>query len=768
MRRPRGVNNAMLICASIVLSSLMAFMTFRHLVHSRPHFCRRLKAALLKPLSGSVGFATKTRPNTNYSRRYRRAWDPLNARPTRADMVRPTGDHAGRFSVAGAVTSVVLLLCHATTLAKQQKSGAFVARPYTSSPDTAETSANFVPDPNSRSNPNEAVTTHFHWRASVDFDKKVINAVVRYEVARQPGARNIVFDASPDLKVHSVSDAEGNPLEFAHLPEDMFGVPLSVTLPKNDGNVKIVISYSTSPSAGGLQWLEPAQTLRKSQPFMYSQNQAIFARTMIPCQDTPQVKMTFSADVDVPDGLVALMGARRVPLRQPRHNVTEYSTSVGGIDKQMLPKPTKMFRFRQDVPIPSYLIAIAVGDLKSRRIGRISELWAEEEWLEKAAYDFGDIDRMLDAAEAIVGPYRFGIYDILVLPPSFPYGGMENPCLTFVTSTLLTGDRSLASVVIHELAHSWFGDLVTTKTNEHFWLNEGFTVFLERKIDGTLFGEEKRRFSAKIGYVELREYVENFGDRKTTKLVTNLTNTNPADVFSRVPYEKGHTFLWYLEEIVGGAERMNAFLRSYVNEFAFRAVDSDDMKRSFLTFFNDTKAVRSVDWDSWFYGDGLPSYVPNFNTTAETQVNLLLEKWRNITRDDLELVSSADVENFTPQQKIAFLTSVNAEKMRLTDNALEKMSAKYKFNTSSNSEILAAWLIAALRNRYEPALEPAKDFVRRVGRMKFLFPIFDELLLWTEKRNEVEQLYDEIRPGLMEVSRRTLDGPLTPRNRGVR
>ncbi|XP_022705852.1 leukotriene A-4 hydrolase-like isoform X1 [Varroa jacobsoni] len=611
-------------------------------------------------------------------------------------------------------------------------------------------STGFIYDPSSRSNPNEAVTKRFHWRASVNFQAKEINAVVRYDVIKQPGAQKIVLDASLDLKVHSVEDVDGNSLTFERLATDIYGAPLSINLPENINNITIVISYSTSPTAGALQWLEPAQTLEKKQPFMYSQNQPIFARSMIPCQDTPQVKMTFFAEVQVPESLVALMGAKSVAPRQPRQNKTTTN------ELQEI-KKTKMFRFRQDIPVPAYLIAIAVGDVKSRRIGRISEVWAEKGYLETAVHDFSDIDKMLDAAERIVGAYRFAMYNILVLPPSFPYGGMENPCLTFVTPTLLTGDKSLTNVITHEIAHSWFGNLVTTKTYEHFWLNEGFTVFLERKIQGALFGSDERKFSAKIGYIRLKDIIEKLSDFDDTRLVTNLTGRNPHDMINRVGYEKGHTFLWYLEQLVGGDKPMNAFLKSYVDQFAYKAVESDEMKDSFVTFFATTNNLTSIDWNAWLHGRGLPSYVPDYSTSLEAQVDRLLEKWRSINHNNLELVSSNDIKNFSPQEKIAFLTKMNAEKIRLTANHLEKMSTEYGFDVSKNSEITTAWLVLALRNRYEPAVEPTKGFLRRFGRIKFMLPLLEELLRWPEQKSAAEQLLNEIRPRQMQVTQRLLD-----------
>jgi len=319
------------------------------------------------------------------------------------------------------------------------------------------------------------------------------------------------------------------------------GKQLSVCLPEGTApgdELEVEVRYRTSPASSALQFLGAGQTAGKAHPFMFSQCQAIHARSMLPCQDTPSVKATYSAALRCPEPLRALMSA--VPTGSPE----AWEPSPRG----PLAAPhagTATFHFEQRVPVPSYLIAVAVGELRGLDISDRCRVWAEPSVVESARHEFEGTEEFLRTAEEVAGEYVWGRYDLLVLPPSFPYGGMENPCLTFVTPTLLAGDRSLVNVVAHEIAHSWTGNLVTNGSWEHFWLNEGFTVLLERKIIGRLRGEPARQFQASSGFLGLAEAVKLFGeDHNYTRLVPDLSDgADPDDAFSRVPYEKGSYFL---------------------------------------------------------------------------------------------------------------------------------------------------------------------------------------------------------------------------------
>lgn len=374
-------------------------------------------------------------------------------------------------------------------------------------------------------------------------------------------------------------------------PVPDIGSKLTIDLPtKTDGEVVLVIHYKTAPSASGLQWLSAEQTSGKKHPFVFSQCQAIHARSIVPCQDSPSVKFTYNATVRHNPELTALMSAIR------------------------LGNETGVTRFEQTVPIPSYLLAIAVGDLYSKRVGPRSHVWAEKSVVDEAAEEFSDTEAFIETAEAICGPYLWKIYDLLVMPKSFPFGGMENPCLTFVTPTVLAGDKSLVDVVAHEISHSWTGNLVTNANFEHFWLNEGFTVFTEQKIIGRLRGNQYRDFHALHGLSELKDTINNQlkDEPELTKLVVDLSNVGPDDAFSTVPYMKGSTFLRYLEDLFGGPDLFEPFLKKYLDKFKYQSIVTQDFQRFVYEYFNDKipDKLEQVDWDKWLHSEGLPVVIP--------------------------------------------------------------------------------------------------------------------------------------------------------------
>ncbi|XP_070290799.1 leukotriene A-4 hydrolase [Salvelinus sp. IW2-2015] len=346
-------------------------------------------------------------------------------------------------------------------------------------------------DPCSFSSFSKCVTKHLNLTYHVDFDSHVIKAKVALTVeVLVDNFTSLTLDTK-DLKVSKVT-ANGQAAKFTLGPKHSFmGTPLEITLPfdlSRGQHVIVEVTYETAPSASALQWLTPEQTAGKKHPYLFSQCQATHCRSMVPCQDTPAMKHTYYAQVSVPKELVAVMSA----VRDGQEPDPQDSSRV-------------IYRFRQPVAMPSYLIAIVVGALESREIGPRSRVWSEKEFVDKAAFEFSETETMLKTAEDLAGPYVWGQYDILVLPPSFPYGGMENPCLTFATPTLLAGDRSLSNVIAHEISHSWTGNLVTNKTWEHFWLNEGHTVYLERMIGRSMESEQFRQFKAMGGWKDLQE-----------------------------------------------------------------------------------------------------------------------------------------------------------------------------------------------------------------------------------------------------------------------
>uniref|UniRef100_A0A673WKS8 Leukotriene A-4 hydrolase n=1 Tax=Salmo trutta TaxID=8032 RepID=A0A673WKS8_SALTR len=406
-----------------------------------------------------------------------------------------------------------------------------------------------------------------------------------------------------DLKVSKVT-ANGQAAKFTLGAKHSFmGTPLEITLPfdlSRGQHVIVEVTYETAPSASALQWLTPEQTAGKKHPYLFSQCQATHCRSMVPCQDTPAMKHTYYAQVSVPKELVAVMSA----LRDGEEPDPQDSSRI-------------IYRFRQPVPMPCYLIAIVVGALESREIGPRSRVWSEKEFVDKAAYEFSETETMLKTAEGLAGPYVWGQYDILVLPPSFPYGGMENPCLTFATPTLLAGDRSLSSVIAHEISHSWTGNLVTNKTWEHFWLNEGHTVYLERMIGRSMESEQFRQFKAMGGWKDLQESVNTFGaNNPLTNLVPNLNEVDLDEAFSSVPYEKGFSLLYHLEELMGGPEVFMGFVKSYIQLFSYSSITTEEWKHYLFTYFkNKVGILNKVDWNAWMYTPGMPPVKPQYDST---------------------------------------------------------------------------------------------------------------------------------------------------------
>ncbi|XP_014361961.2 leukotriene A-4 hydrolase isoform X1 [Papilio machaon] len=591
-------------------------------------------------------------------------------------------------------------------------------------------------DPSSYSRPEIAVIKHIHLVWDVDFDTKVLSgiAVLNFDLLQHTD--EIVLDVN-NLTIHSVELSDGLKLKYTvdkHVPN--FGSRLAITLPHSHGPqepIAIKVKYQTAPSASALQWLEPNQTSGKKHPYMFSQCQPIHARSILPCQDTPAVKFTYDAEVSVPKNFKVLMSA----IRGDSNNTVT--------------------KFYQNVPIPSYLLAIAVGALESKQLGPRSYVWSEKEEIERSAWEFADTEKYLKAAESLCGPYQWGQYDLLVLPPSFPYGGMENPCLTFVTPTLLAGDRSQADVIVHEIMHSWTGNLVTNKNFEHFWLNEGFTVFLERKVGASLIADpaeakRSRDFHSLLGLQELTETInEEFGPTNPlTRLVPDLNGVHPDDAFSRVPYEKGSLFLRYLEDLVGGPEVFDEFLRSYLNYYQRRSLETKEFKEYLLDYFSGNNKLSNVDWDAWFFHNGMPPVIPNYDTSMTKAVTALATK---ITESGN--ISPDDIKGFTPHQLINLLQEL-VERNAMTVEKLHALNDAYKISDSKNSEIQYRWMRLCVRSKDSTKLEDVFNFLNHQGRMKFVRPIYRDLYAWEEVRQKAIDNFLQHEPYMMHVSAYTL------------
>ena len=557
-------------------------------------------------------------------------------------------------------------------------------------------------DPHSWADEAQPRQSHLRWTARVDFVARRLLCTAELRFNRAGEAVDL---DTRGLEVERVTSVAGEALPFTLGPtEAVLGTRLRVTLPERDG--RCVVHYRTGTDATALQWLTEAQTASGLAPFLYSQCQAVHARSVVPLQDTPRFRLTYEATLSAPKGVRALMAARSLG-----------RTEAGALASE---------GWAMEHPIPPYLFAFAVGALASKELGPRSCVWAEPPLLERAAWEFAGVDRMLTQAEQLLGPYIWGRFDVLVLPPSFPYGGMENPTLTFLTPTVLTGDRSLVNVLAHELAHSWTGNLVSNATAEDFWLNEGFTVFVERRLLKVLEGAESVALHSAMGRQTLEDAVAGFRDRPgLSRLRTHLSGVDPDDAYSQVPYEKGYLFLRVLEAAVGSA-RFDAFLRSYLGHFAFQSLTTQE----FLDFLRDNlpEAWTSVDVTAWVDGEGIPPDAPK---EESTQLAALRAYGNELPGLDAAL-------GWRPLEWQLYLGRL----ARPTPRALvEALDASFHLSAAKNPDVLVAWLVPALSAGHAPALKRTESFLGEVGRMKYLKPLYGALLAREETRDVAEACF---------------------------
>ncbi|MBZ5625342.1 MAG: M1 family metallopeptidase [Acidobacteriia bacterium] len=553
-------------------------------------------------------------------------------------------------------------------------------------------------DVHSSSRPDQTRVRHLDLDLDVRFDRRILEGSVTLHFDRVT-SDDLILDTR-DLAIHSVENAAGYELGAA---DPFLGSPLRIRLagPAGDpANDWVRVHYSTSPGASGLQWLDPPQTAGKRHPFLYTQSQAIHARSWIPLQDTPGVRVTYSARVRTPAGLRAVMGAEM-----------------------------RDGHFQMDQPIPSYLIALAAGDLAFRPLGPRSGVYAEPALVEAAATEFSDTEAMISAVEEMYGPYRWGRYDLLVLPPSFPFGGMENPRLTFTTPTILAGDKSLVSLVAHELAHSWSGNLVTNATWSDFWLNEGFTVYVERRVLERVYGAAREEMEAVLGRRELDREMAGLPEADRV-LHLDLTGRDPDEGCTLVPYEKGALLLRTIESAVG-RERFDRFLRSYFDHFAFRSITTAD----FLAYIQ-AELPNPVGLDEWIFRPGVPAGAAEPHSDAFTRV---------------EAGWPADTSLWTTQEWLHFLRFQK-------DPDMARLDREFHLTDSRNSEILHQWLLMSVKTSYQPALPGIEPFLCSVGRRKFLKPIYTELMKTPEGQARARQIYAKARPGYHPIAQVTIDG----------
>jgi len=591
-----------------------------------------------------------------------------------------------------------------------------------------EINMSFANDIHSFSKPNEAYVNHLSWKASVDFDKKIISAVATWMIESNH-ADSIVLDIK-GLNIEKVLINNDQPATYS-LGADVAILGRSLFIKITPDTKTVSIYYTTSPDAEALQWLGPQQTAGKKFPFLFTQSEAILARSWVPCQDSPGVKFTYDADVTVPKDLLALMSASNPQAKNE----------------------TGVYHFEMKQPISSYLFALAVGDIAFKSVSSRTGVYAEPSVIDTAVWEFVDLEKMVAGAEELYGAYPWERYDLIVLPPSFPFGGMENPRLTFATPTILTGDRSLTSLVAHELAHSWSGNLVTNATWNDFWLNEGFTVYFEHRIMEKLYGADYSEMLASLALQDLKEEIKTMSESgliEDTKLKLDLINRNPDDGVTEIAYNKGYFFLRFIEEKFG-RDKFDSFLKNYFSSHAFTSMNTDGFMKDIKNYYQSQFAITLEDsmFNAWIFTTGLPAECPVPKSNRFDRVDSAISEWSKTSKMDRALTI-----DWSTHEWLHFLNNLPG---LLSSKQMKSLDDESHFTASGNSEILCVWLGLAVKNNYAPAYPKLEQFLIITGRRKFLTPLYTELIKTEAGKLRAKEIYKKARPNYHFVATNTMD-----------
>ncbi|WP_330969789.1 M1 family metallopeptidase [Lysobacter sp. A3-1-A15] len=594
----------------------------------------------------------------------------------------------------------------------------------------AQSTAHF--DQHSYAEPGKVRIEDLALELAVDFDNRQLGGSATYTLDWvDPQATQLVLDTR-DLTIEKVV-GEREDGKWVDLAFDMaqaqppLGSKLVIEAPQRSERIRV--TYRTAPEASGLQWLTPAMTAGGEQPFMFSQSQQIHARSWVPLQDTPQVRFTYTAHVTSPKDVMVLMSADNDPQAERDGDYT----------------------FKMPQPIPSYLLAIAAGDLVFEPIGERSGVWAEPSMVAKAAEEFADTEKMIDVTEALYGPYRWERYDMLVLPPSFPYGGMENPRLSFITPTVIVGDKSLVSLIAHELAHSWSGNLVTFATANHGWLNEGVTSYVEGRIVEELYGKERADMETVIARNALREGIGEMSDEAQSLAIRPGVEPAVDAPMGDVAYDKGAWFLSFLEDRFGRAE-FDAFLRQYFDHFAFQGIDSN----TFIEYASENLLakypgkVTRAELEQWIYEPGIPESAPEVASPRLDAVDAARKAWL----DGGELPAKSATEAWTTQEWVHFVEGLPDT---LSTAQLAALDAAYAFTGTANGEVAQRWYPLAVRSGYGEADAAIAVFLKRVGRRKLIMPTYEALAATPEGLALAEDVLAQARPGYHPITTGSVD-----------
>lgn len=576
-------------------------------------------------------------------------------------------------------------------------------------------------DPSTLSNYTNFNVNHTTLNLDILFNEKKLKGFVLFNIKSLKNSNSIILDTSY-LKIINIF-INNNKINNFNLNNRIEPLGSSLEIFHNskiDDEFNLKIDYETTINCTALQWLDPEQTDGKKLPYLFSQCEPIHSRSLFPCFDTPSIKSKFTYYFKSP-----------------------FNTLTSGLLNNKDDK-TNIYHFEQPVPIPSYLVSIASGDITGANIGPRSTVYSEPSFINQCKYEFeNDTENFIQTAENIVFPYEWKDYDVLILPASMPFGGMEHPNCTFATPTLISGDRENIDVIAHELAHSWSGNLVTNCSFEHFWLNEGWTVYLERRIQGNIHGESFRHFGAIMGWDDLNNSIISMGEssKRFSTLIQNLKDqTDPDDSFSTVPYEKGFNLLFHIEQILGGKEKFDPFIKYYFNKFKYKSLDSYQFLDTLYEFYNDKiEILDSIDWNTWLYQPGLPPK-PKFDTKLVDECYELAEKWINLIKNNPDNLNSSfnssDIEKFAANQNNVFLDKLVSYEGILgfswkdenSKNAINLMSKIYKkYPESQNAEVIFRWFRLLLTANVKSSYPQLADWLGTVGRMKFVRPSYTML-----------------------------------------
>lgn len=575
-------------------------------------------------------------------------------------------------------------------------------------------------DPLSYARYDQVRTTDLHLDLKADFNRKTLSGYAELTLNwLDKSARSLVLDTR-QLSIAKVQVLQPNGRWSAasymmDKPDAEKGQALRIALANQPEKVRVY--YRTAPTASALQWMTPQQTMSGKRPFMFSQSETIDARSWAPVQDTPAVRFTYSARVEAPSGLRVVMSAEN----------DQKGTGQGG------------WKFKMPQPIPSYLLAIAIGEIEVRNLGPRTAVYAEPARIDAAAYELADTEKMIDAAESLYGPYRWGRYDMIVLPPSFPIGGMENPRMTFLTPTMIAGDRSLVDLIAHELAHSWSGNLVTNASWKHWWLNEGFTTYVTTRIVESLYGAEVAQMGLQLEQEELFASLKDIPPAKQA-LITRDPDTGSATYTDEgLAYPKGAWLLHTLEQRAGRAV-FDPFLRGWFDQHAFQSATTEQfvsyLQKNLLA--QHPEVMTQAELDEWLYGAGVPASAKRVTSPRLAGLDAQRDAWLS---GELPTASLA-TKNWIAIEWMHFLNDIDG---KATAAQLKELDQAFGLARTGNNEVAFRFYLASVKAGYD-VRAPLKSFLMSVGRKKFVLPLYTALLKNPADRDWALALYKEARP----------------------